>query len=208
MENDIKIINKGYSQEVVLTLDGISKVIYKLENVDTDYYCNFIRDGNYIIIFTSRVVDEEDPAYMTRFNKITAVYDLSTNETLELTEDTLYRIHDMYLTKTYFSIEIVLSLLTGRYFTLDKPKVAYFKNYITSFNENITDEEIRKYIISCYPELANFQNIKSLLLNRRKINDVLHQDRLSFRPIKQDIKEYSNFYEEKNKQFRKKYMSY
>jgi len=208
MENDIKIINNDYSQQIVLTQDGISKIIYQLSNVDANYYCNFKRDGNYIIIFTTRVVDDEDPIYMTKFNKIVSVYDLSINETLELTEDTLYRIHDMYLTKNYFSIEVVLSMLTGHYFTSDKPQVAYFRNYITSFNENITDDEIKNYIISCYPELANFKNIRSLLLNRRKINDALHQDRLSFRPIKQDIKTYSRFYEEKDKQFRKRYMSY
>ena len=208
MENDIKIINKGFNQEIVLTLDGISKVIYNLENVDTDYYCNFIRDGNYIIIFTIRVVDSEDPAYMTKFNKVREVYDLEANETLNLSEDTLYRINDMYLTKSYFSIEVVLSLLTGRYFTSDKPKVAYFKNFITSFNENISNEEIKKYIIKCYPELTQFQNIKSLLLNRRKIIDVIKSNRLSFSPIKQDIKEFSSYYEERDKEFRKKYMNY
>lgn len=203
MEKDIKLINNIYSQDVVLTIDGISKVIYHHENSDSEYYCNFILDGNYIIVYTTRIVDYEDPAFMTKFKNAKLVYDLSTNETLNLSDDVLYRITDMYLMKKVFSIEVVLSLLTGHCFVNDKTQINYFRNYITNFNENITDEEIRSYLIECYPFLADLKNIKVLFLNRRKIKS----NSLSFHSMKQDIKEYNNYYAERDKQFRKKYMN-
>ena len=96
-------------------------------------------------------------------------------------------------------------ILTGKMFTYVKNMVNYFRNYLTSYNEDISLEEIRNYILKCYPRLNEFMNIKSYLLNERKIIDVFGQGYLSFYAMRQDIKLVDNIERNKTGNFDKKY---
>ena len=206
MENcKVEIISDNYCQSVYLTIDGVKKAIYETDSVSSEQYCNYFIDNNYIVIYTTRVVDEDDPYFMTEFRNIKAVYDLRTNELLNLENETKSRIADMYLTSRPFTFDVVLSLLTGKMFTYDKNMVNYFRNYLTSYNEDVSLEEIKNYILKCYPRLNEFMNIKSYLLNERKIIDVFGQGYLSFYAMRQDIKLVDNIERNKTGNFDKKY---
>jgi len=204
MEKNIEIVENNGKQEIVLTIDGISKTIYELDSYSDEHYCNFIEDGKYIIVFETRVVDSDDPYYKTSFRHAKAVYDLENNELLDLNEETKNRLYGMYLAKRCYSLKVVLTLLTGNNLTIDKDAVNEFYQYLTGNNDDITIDEVRNYILTCYPLLASFKDIKSYRLNKKKIEEAFNQKYLTFHSMKQDLREYNKFISGKLKELVKK----
>ena len=200
----IKIKNVNNRQEVSINIDGVDYLIFSLDDPSMDNYCGYIYDENYLLICQARIVDPDDLYNRHKLISVREVFDIKSNQLLDLDQETKYRLYDMYVSQKYFTIDVVISLLTNHNFCHDEAKIQYLYNFLSSFNENITYEDIQNYIMNCYPELASFKNIKSLLLNKNKIVNQVGYN-IPFKAMKQDIQLLDSYIREKNDLFVKKY---
>ena len=147
---NIKSVINENIQEIKIEKDGIEKTIHTLTNYNKNHFCGYIVDKNYIFIFHDRR-DQEGYHYVD----VRSVYDINKDEELDLAQGTYAKLANMYIKKTSFSIDIVMSYLLNTA-CLDLKRRRYFYDYMSSYNPNVTKEEIKNEVIRQYPIIEKY----------------------------------------------------
>lgn len=115
---------------------------------------SFKYDENYVVILSKYTYS--DYAY------VEAAYSIKEKELLFLDDYELsYNLDYMYALKEDFSLGYILELINDNYlgFYDDNVLEDSIIFYLTSGNFNITKEEVRKYVLECYPKLKKYTNL-------------------------------------------------
>ena len=197
---DIKMIMNNDVQELIIEKDGISKTIHTLPRANKNHFFRYIQDMNYIIIYHDRR-DQEGYHYVD----VRSVYDLNIDEELDLTQSTYHRLNNMYVKKTSFSIETVMSYLLNTA-SLDIKGKRYFYDFMSSYNPNITKEEIRSEVINQYPVIEKYLNPMIYIFNKKKLERELNGCFIQLFAVKQNIYELDRIERAKKDKLDKKYI--
>ena len=195
---NIKTVVKENIQEIIVEKDGIEKTIYSLPRASKNNFCKYIEDMNYIIIYNDRR-DQEGYHYID----VRCVYDTNTDEILNLSPTTYYRLTYMYAKKTSFSLETIMSYLLN-IVTFDNKKVKQFYEYMSSYNPLITKEQIRKEVIRQYPIIEKYLSPLIYIFNKKQLENKLRGSFLQLNAIKQDIRELDHLEKQKKEQLEKR----
>ena len=195
---NINLITNNNKQEIVIEKDGIKKTIYFLNNVNQNHYCNYVVDNNYVIIYHDR---RDQECY--HYQDVRCVYDINTDEMLDLTQSTYHRLTNMYVKSKSFNIHTIMAYLLN-IVTFNNKEVKYFHDFMSSYNPLITKEDIKKEVIKQYPKIEKYLNPMIYIFNKSRIETELKGGFIPLFAIKQDIRQLDYLERQKRQDFDKK----
>ena len=195
---DIKVEIKDNTQNIIIEKDGVSKIIHTLEHASNNHFCNYILDKNYLIISHDRK-DREGYHYQD----VRCVYDINTDEILELSQSTYHRLTNMYVKSKMFNIHTIMAYLLN-IVSFNNKDVRYFHDFMSSYNPLIKKEDIKREVIRQYPIIEKYLNPMIYIFNKNKIENDLRGGLIPLFAIKQDVRELDKLERQKAKSLIKK----
>lgn len=191
MNNKLITITSNLSLEIVK--DGSDTIIYLSESNDKRilyiYYPNkfnsFLYDDTYIVIYTK-----------DKYHKLNleVAYNYQTKHLVNLSNNKLrYLLEYHFLLKQCFDLRIILSFINQINLKLisSPNELINLKDFLTSGNSNITNQEIIEYILKNYPILKRYTNLTQPLYvtDYLKIIEDIGHESLYFHimPIKEQL---------------------
>lgn len=191
MNNKLITITSNLSLEIVK--DGSDTIIYLSESNDKRilyiYYPNkfnsFLYDDTYIVIYTK-----------DKYHKLNleVAYNYQTKHLVNLSNNKLrYLLEYHFLLKQCFDLRIILSFINQIDLKLisSPNELINLKDFLTSGNSNITNQEIIEYILKNYPILKRYTNLTQPLYvtDYLKIIEDIGHESLYFHimPIKEQL---------------------
>ena len=191
MNNKLITITSNLSLEIVK--DGSDTIIYLSESNDKRilyiYYPNkfnsFLYDDTYIVIYTK-----------DKYHKLNleVAYNYKTKRLVNLSNNKLrYLLEYRFLLKQCFDLRVILSFINQIDLKLisSPNELINLKDFLTSGNSNITNQEIIEYILKNYPILKRYTNLTQPLYvtDYLKIIEDIGHESLYFHimPIKEQL---------------------
>ena len=191
MNNKLITITSNLSLEIVK--DGSDTIIYLSESNDKRilyiYYPNkfnsFLYDDTYIVIYTK-----------DKYHKLNleVAYNYQTKHLVNLSNNKLrYLLEYRFLLKQCFDLRVILSFINQIDLKLisSPNELINLKDFLTSGNSNITNQEIIEYILKNYPILKRYTNLTQPLYvtDYLKIIEDIGHESLYFHimPIKEQL---------------------
>lgn len=184
-------INKKRNRTIIsLVKDGEKTLLSDLKTNDY-FWSNIVFDENYIIVYSRGCIVNQIPL------TIECAYNINTDEILDTKEDKklAVELEYMYISKYSFEVGAVLSVINDQELNItDEDEIEHITRYLTNGNENISREEIKDYILRCYPNLQKYTNLNSTMtvLEYRNIVEEIGQRYLAFHKIPQQINQKEN----------------
>lgn len=192
MINTIKIndelyveLNQKNNETIISIIKNNLKIVLSKTKTDCTFSTNFVYDKNYIVIYSKGSSINDIPL------SIEVVYDIKRNITIDLSNNNIKNIfQNMFIYKRGFNLVDILSSLNTFYIDTDDDDDVHnnFRTYITSNNQNISDEEFINYVISNYPKLKKYIGLGVIPYSiYSKIEDDFGTDTLWFNIMPQDV---------------------
>ena len=128
------------------------KPFVTLENNQVKYKAN----DYYLIIYSC------DFLGISSLPIIEAAYDLQKDEVLDIVNNykLQYALEDMFLYSQIFNKDIYLQAINDEFLGIvSEESINDFYNYLKGGNDNITNEEVKNYILSNNPNLIKYTNL-------------------------------------------------
>lgn len=143
----------------ISVIDGDMEVL--LSDIETDdfYFSKWINDENYIVAYSRGSMANQMPL------TIEGAYNIVNKKLLDVTnERTKELLEFMVVCKRGFSLfQILAEINLNDLGLLSKREQKELRNYFTSGNRNIDQEEVREYILSAYPQLRKYAELQDKL---------------------------------------------
>ena len=165
--------------------DGERKILTDIET-DDYFWSKVVFDENYIVVYSRGCMVNQIPL------NIEAAYDIKEKRMLDLSNKKLKVLLEyMFISTRGFELTDILTFINDEDLKiLDEESKDDLKRILTSGNNKITDEEVIKYILSKYPILANYRNLKGPLtvIDYKNIEEEIGQEIFRFHLMPQRLK--------------------
>ena len=187
INKEISIIKDKKRKRTIISLvkDGNETVLSDLKT-DEFFWSNILYDENYIIVYSRGCMVNQIPLTIECAYNIKTDTILNTKENMKLNLELQY----MFMEKYAFDLGVVLEVINDNNLGIAYlDEIEHIKLYLTNGNENITDSEIKEYILKCYPMLSEYTNLKANLtvLEYRDIEEKLDRRYISLHKMPQII---------------------
>lgn len=165
--------------------DGERKILTDIET-DDYFWSKVIYDENYVVVYSRGCMVNQIPL------NVEAAYDIKEKRMLDLSNKKLKVLLEyMYISTRGFELTDILTFINDEDLKiLDEESKDDLKRILTCGNSKITDEEVIKYILSKYPILANYRNLKGPLtvIDYKNIEEEIGQEIFRFHLMPQSLK--------------------
>lgn len=165
--------------------DGQRKILADIET-DDYFWSKVIFDENYIVVYSRGCMVNQIPL------NVEAAYDIKEKRMLDLSNKKLKVLLEyMFISTRGFELTDILTFINDEDLKiLDEESKGDLKRILTSGNNKITDDEVIEYIISKYPILANYRNLKGPLtvIDYKNIEEEIGQEIFNFHLMPQSLK--------------------
>ena len=190
-ENRVKEMNK-IGVNIFTNWDSIDCFLTNEESRSYIYFCSLERDSKRgeNLRMNEHYVIKYSEEFATQDIKIEKAYDIESEEILDLSNEKLHEgIKNMFFETREFHTSTVLQAINEKELEIvDDGEVEEFISYLTMENDDISNEEIKDYILSCYPKLRAYSNYLQEI-SVSKYNDVINQlgDTMIFKRMPQRL---------------------
>ena len=176
----------------------ISNVKKNGSNFMESYFCTYVTyNEHYIVSYTRGNMISQRPV------NIEGAYSIEEHRLVNLKNDSVKKlIKNMLVTKKEFDLAEVLQEINKVDLGLLDDKEKYeLEYYLTAGNKKISHEKVVKYILSKYPQLKEYTELKDIISvsEYRRIEKLLDNQIFSFHTMTQDIDFVESYKEELNK---------
>ncbi len=183
--------NKKRNRTIITLIKGSEKIV--LSNLKTDefFWSDVKYDENYVIVYSRGCMVNQIPLVVECAYNIKTDTIIDTRENRKLGLELEY----MYIGKYSFEVGTVLSIINDNRLDIAyEDEIEHLKLYLTNGNDSITDEEIKNYILSCYPMLKKYTNLDSSItvLQYRDLVEEIGRRYISLHKMPQIIDESRN----------------
>ena len=165
--------------------DGQRKILADIET-DDYFWSKVIFDENYIVVYSRGCMVNQIPL------NVEAAYDIKEKRMLDLSNKKLKVLLEyMFISTRGFELTDILTFINDEDLKiLDEESKGDLKRILTSGSNKITDDEVIEYIISKYPILANYRNLKGPLtvIDYKNIEEEIGQEIFNFHLMPQSLK--------------------
>ncbi len=165
--------------------DGQRKILADIET-DDYFWSKVIFDENYIVVYSRGCMVNQIPL------NVEAAYDIKGKRMLDLSNKKLKVLLEyMFISTRGFELTDILTFINDEDLKiLDEESKGDLKRILTSGSNKITDDEVIEYIISKYPILANYRNLKGPLtvIDYKNIEEEIGQEIFNFHLMPQSLK--------------------
>lgn len=184
-ELSIEVVNKRKRTITSISENGVKKVLTDIET-NNYFWSKVVFDDNYVVVYSRGCMVNQIPL------NIEAAYDIKEKRMLDLSNKKLKVLLEyMFISTRGFELTNILSFINKEDLKiLEEEEKDDLKSILTSGNSKITDEEVIRYILSKYPILENYRNLKGPLtvIDYKKIEDEIGQDIFRFHLMPQSLK--------------------
>lgn len=164
---------------------GQRKILADIETTDY-FWSKFIFDENYIVVYSRGCMLNQIPL------NIEAAYDIKEKRMLDLSNKKLkVPLEYMFISTRGFELPDILTFINDEDLKiLDEESKGDLKRILTCGNNKITDEEVTKYILSKYPILEKYRNLKGPLtvIDYKNIEEEIGRKIFRFHLMPQSLK--------------------
>lgn len=178
--------DKRKKRTIITLIKDDEKIILSDLKTDEFFWSNILYDENYIIVYSRGCMVNQIPLTIECAYNIKTDNVINTKENMKLNLELQY----MYMEKRAFEVGVVLSMINDIDLNISYPdEIEDIKLYLTNGNLDITDGEIKDYILKCFPELNKYTNLNSniTVLQYRDIQEELDRKYFSFHKMPQII---------------------
>ena len=165
--------------------DGERKILTDIET-DDYFWSKVIYDENYVVVYSRGCMVNQIPL------NVEAAYDIKEKRMLDLSNKKLKVLLEyMFISTRGFKLTDILTFINDEDLRiLDEESKGDLKRILTCGNNKITDEEVIKYILSKYPILANYRNLKGPLavIDYKNIEEEIGQEIFRFHLMPRSLK--------------------
>lgn len=165
--------------------DGERKILTDIET-DDYFWSKVIYNENYVVVYSRGYMVNQIPL------NVEAAYDIKEKRMLDLSNKKLKVLLEyMFISTRGFELTDILTFINDEDLKiLDEESKDDLKRILTCGNNKITDEEVIKYILSKYPILANYRNLKGPLtvIDYKNIEEEIGQEIFRFHLMPQSLK--------------------
>ena len=192
MKNIIKI-NDEISIKESRTINKTKIYIIKnneqilLTNIKTNdyFWCKCAYDENYIVVYSRGCMVNQIPL------NIESAYDIKNDKFINLKSKNIKTILEyMFISKKSFDLAVILSVINFVDSNMATPQeIDNFIKYLTFGNKKINLNDIKLYILNCYPSLKEYTNLKFpiSIFKYRKLLDEIERDTFWFHIMPQNL---------------------
>lgn len=186
------VLNKGVAIEqiskrnrtIISVIDGKDKI--PLSDLETnEYFWNkFVFNDTYVVAYTRGCMVNQIPL------NIEAAYNKKEKRLIELDKKTKVFLEYMLICKKGFELANVLQEINEQDLAiLEEIEKEDLRTYLTSGNKDIPQKKVINYILSTYPQLQEYTNLKRPLsvVDYRNILDNLDNATFKFHIMEQDL---------------------
>lgn len=179
MKTNVKInenlnveVNKKINRTIIALNKNGEKIVLSDLKTDECFFSNVKFDENYVVVYSRGCMANQIPL------KVEAAYNIKTNCILDVKNDIKLakELEYMLISKWGFDITTIISVINQSDLKIaEEDEIEHITRYLTNGNKEITKEEIAKYILSIYPELAKYQNLNpsiSVLEYKRILKEI------------------------------------
>ena len=178
--------NKKSKRTITSVIENGERRILTDIKTNDYFWSKIIFDENYIVVYSRGCMVNQIPL------NIEAAYDIKEKRILDLSDKKLKVILEyMFISTRGFELTDVLTFINQEDLKiLDEESKGDLKRILTSGNSRITDEEVIKYILSIYPILANYRDLKGPLtvIQYKNIEEEIGQEVFRFHLMPQRLK--------------------
>ena len=164
---------------------GQRKILSDVETNDY-FWSKFIFDENYIVVYSRGCMLNQIPL------NIEAAYDIKEKRMLDLSNKKLkVPLEYMFISTRGFELTDILTFINDEDLKiLNEESKGDLKRILTCGNNKITDEEVIKYILSKYPILEKYRNLKGplMVIDYKNIEEEIGRKTFRFHLMPQSLK--------------------
>ena len=153
---DVKRINstvkvernlRRLTTEIAVLVNGERTVLANLKTSDY-FWLKYEKNDRYIVVYSRGCMANQIPL------KVEAVYDIKNQKVVEVTKANKVIFEYMVLARKRFDLATVIEYINDSLLNIASAEETQdFHRYLTAGNEKITREQVKEYIMSCYPIL-------------------------------------------------------
>ena len=175
---------KKRNRTIISVIDGKDKI--PLSDLETnEYFWNkFVFNDTYVVAYSRGCMINQIPL------NIEAAYNRKEKRLIELNPKMKILLEYMLICKKDFELANVLQEINEQDLAiLEEIEKEDLRTYLTSGNKDIPQEEVINYILSTYPQLQEYTNLKRPLsvVDYRNILDNLDNATFKFHIMEQDL---------------------
>ncbi len=164
--------------------DGKRKILTDIKTNDY-FWSKVVFDENYIVVYSRGCMVNQIPL------NIEAAYNIKEKRMLDISNPKIKVLLEYMLISTRgFELTDILTFINNEDLKiLDEESKDDLKRMLTCGNNKITDEEVINYILSKYPVLSNYRNLKGPLtiIDYKKLVDEIGQEIFRFHLMPQNL---------------------
>ena len=155
----IKSIDGLKRTKVFVNHNGNKILLADVEKITERFWIRTVNDKNYIVVYSRGDMSNQIPIY------IEGAYNIKNKSIVDLSNNAIRVLLDyMLIVKKGFHISTILEYINDCSFGIVKDdEIEDFVRYLTYGNNEISREEIIKYILDNYPELEKTMNCTNKL---------------------------------------------
>ncbi len=135
---------------ISVIVDGTKTVLADMKTSDY-FWLKYEYNDRYIVVYSRGCMVNQIPL------KVEAAYDIKNEKVVEIKRRNQVVLEYMLIGKKHFEIGTILEFINDNVLNIaSAEETEDFKRYLTAENPNITREQVKEYIISCYPVLAAY----------------------------------------------------
>lgn len=166
----VAVEKKNRKNKTVITLirDDKRTVLSELETWD-GFSCNLVYNKNYVVVYSRGTMINQIPL------NIEAVYSVKEDKFLNMNNKWLKVLFEyMFISRCSFDLAQVLTAINDNKLGLvEEEKENELIDYLTYKSEKVDKQDVKKYILACYPELKAYTNLSGpmTVIEYKKIDD-------------------------------------
>lgn len=178
--------NKKRKRTIITLIKDDEKIVLSDLKTDDFFWSDVVYDENYVIVYSRGCMVNQIPLV------VECAYNIKTDTIIDTKKDRKLglELEYMYIGKYSFEVGTVLSVINENKLNIAySDEIDHIKLYLTNGNTDISDEEIKNYILSCYPELEKYTNLSDdiTVLQYRDIVEELGRKYISLHKMPQII---------------------
>lgn len=135
---------------ISVIVDGVKTVLADMKTSDY-FWLKYEHNDRYIVVYSRGCMVNQIPL------KVEAAYDIKNEKVVEIKRKNQVILEYMLIGKEHFEIGTILEFINDCVLNIaSEEETEDFKRYLTAENPNITREQVKEYVISCYPVLAAY----------------------------------------------------
>lgn len=155
---ELELVKKPRKIIAILYVDDVRIQLCKVNKISEDFWVLYEYNENYLVIYSRGCMANQIPL------TVEAVYDMTNKKTVPVLNKNKVIFEHMCISKKYIDTSVILEFLNDRKLEIaDDEEVEDFIRYVTAGNETISNEEIKEYILSEYPQMKKFMNFETPL---------------------------------------------